>query len=423
MALGVPVDAPKGHRGESIGAPECLSRWSKAVEQTHLFLERLRAYPEGQVRHVLLRFCLDACRVVHLLRSTEYEEAGDSPASLRARLQEATQDLLGTGISESIWEQVCLPIRLGGLGISDPHVVQPSARIAALVNLGRNGTSAVGIPADVLLTPAPDLQVTLSKLQAQLGSNIDPLERWVLGTSTLASATDEHATQKWWAERVYDIQSQQLDSQGPARDRTRRMCQKGTVATGWLSVVPSRVRHTDIPDADFRLLLKWWLGLPILPTGAVLLGCPLCQASLDPFGDHFVCCEQNGCTKRHNAFRNAFFAVCVQHGLAAEMEAECVTGRRPADILLLQWSRGQHVAVDFVCSHPAGLAEHPLVVDNAAKHCNRVEALKVRKDGPPCEEMGWGFSPFAMSTWGGLGSSAKAVLFEVTKRATADLKG
>ena len=34
-----------------------------------------------------------------------------------------------------------------------------------------------------------------------------------------------------------------------------------------------------------------------------------------------------------------------------------------------------------------------------------------------------GFSPFALSTWGGLGTSAKTVLFEVTKRATADLQG
>ena len=32
-------------------------------------------------------------------------------------------------------------------------------------------------------------------------------------------------------------------------------------------------------------------------------------------------------------------------------------------------------------------------------------------------------SPLATSTWGGLGSSAKAVLFEVAKRVTADLQG
>ena len=81
------------------------------------------------------------------------------------------------------------------------------------------------------------------------------------------------------------------------------------------------------------------------------------------------------------------------------------------------------MAVDFVCTHPTGLAQYPLVADNAARHCNQAEARKVQMDGPPCEAKGWGFSPFATSTWGGLGSSAKAVLFEVTKRATADLEG
>ena len=423
-ALGVPIDAPEGVPGRApFVAPECLLKWGKAVEQTGVILESLRAYPEGQVRHALLRYCLDACRVVHLLRSTAHEEAGDSPAILRARLQEATQDLLGTGISEDIWEQVCLPIRLGGLGISDPHIVQPGARVAALVNLDMCGTVAVGVPKKVLDTQAPDLHITLQKLQAQLGPNQEPVSSWILGNQTFASATNDHATQKWWAEQVYEVQSQRLDAKGSARDRTRRACQKGPVASGWLSALPSKTQQTNIPDTEFRLLLRWWLRLPILPTGYTLPGCPLCKESIDPFGDHFVCCEQNGCTQRHNAFRNAFFAVCVRYGMAVEKEAPCVAGRRPADILLLQWSRGQHVAVDFVCTHPAGLAEHPLVADNAAKHCNRAETRKVKVDGPPCEEKGWGFSPFAMSTWGGLGSSAKAVLFEVTKRATADLKG
>ena len=112
-ALGVPIDAPKGAPGrDPTVAPECLRRWEQAVEQTCLILERLRAYPEGQVRKDLLQYSLDACRVVHLLRSTELEDAGQSPAVLRAKLQEATQDLLGTGLSEDALEQVCLPICL-----------------------------------------------------------------------------------------------------------------------------------------------------------------------------------------------------------------------------------------------------------------------------------------------------------------------
>ena len=280
-----------------------------------------------------------------------------------------------------------------------------------------------GVPAEVLFTLAPDTHQTLLRLQAQLGPNMDPLSSWILDISTLASATQQHATQKWWAEQVSTAQSQRLDQQGSVRDRVRRACQKGPVATGWLRTLPSTSRRTDIPDTHFRLLLRWWLGLPILPAGVTLPGCPLCRGSIDPFGDHFVCCELNGCAQRHNAFRNTFHALCVRSGIAVEKEAECVAGRRPADILLLQWSRGEHVAVDFVCTHPAGLAQHPLVVDNASRHCNQAEAMKVREDSAPCEAKGWGFSPFAVSTWGGLGSSAKAVLFEVTKRATADLKG
>ena len=295
--------------------------------------------------------------------------------------------------------------------------------MAALINLGMEGPSAVGVPANVLATPAPDLRDTMMRLQSQLGPNMEPLAGWLLGTVPLATATKEHATQKWWAEQVSTIQSQRLEAKGTVRDRTRLACQKGPLATGWLRALPNRALQTEFPDVEFRLLLRWWLGLPILPAGVTLPGCPLCKDAIDPFGDHFVCCESNGCAQRHNAFRNAFFAMCVRYGMAAELEAECLAGRRPADVLLLQWSRGQHVAIDFVCTHPAGLANHPLVVDQASKHCNQAEARKVRADGPPCEAKGWGFSPFALSTWGGLGSSAKAVLFEVTKRATADLKG
>ena len=422
-ALGVPLDAPKGLRTDPLVAPECEAKWQKAVGQTNLLLERLRLYPESQVRLTLLRYCLDACRVVHLLRSTQVEEAGTHPAFLRAKLQEAVQDLLALGVTEATWEQVCLPTRLGGLGISDPTFVQPAARLAALLNLQAKGTDSVGVPPHALATPAVDLPATLARLQAQVGPNMDPLAGWIDGSTSLASATEPHTTQKWWAVQVSEAQSRRHDAKGSVRDRTRLACQKGSVATGWLRALPNKAKRSDIPDCEFRLLLRWWLGLAILPTGATLPGCPLCGDALDPYGDHFVCCERNGNTQRHDAFRDAFLAVCVRNGVAVQKEAECLDKRRPADVLLLNWSRGQHVAIDFVCTHPAGVANHPLVVENTTKHCTQAEVLKVRADAPACEAKGWGFSPFAISTWGGLGSSAKSVLFEVTKRITADLQG
>jgi len=145
-----------------------------------------------------------------------------------------------------------------------------------------------------------------------------------------------------------------------------RLAKQGTVNI-------HKTQNTYIPDSESRLLLRWWLGIPILPQGTALPECPLCKDTLDPYEDHFVCCKRNGSSQRHHAFRDAFFAVCAQHNVAVVKEAECLASRRPADILFMNWSRGRHVAVDFVCTHPAGVAQHPLVVE----HCNQAETQKV----------------------------------------------
>ena len=87
-----------------------------------------------------------------------------------------------------------------------------------------------------------------------------------------------------------------------------------------------------IPDDDFKLLIRWHLGIPILPLGVQLPPCPLCQEAIDPYEDHFVTCSLNGCKQRHD------------HTLGILM-------LRPADVLLMHWEGGRHAAVDLVISH------------------------------------------------------------------------
>ena len=73
--LGVPIDFP--------GSSErTANHWASTVDKSAILLERLRLVPEGQIQHALLRYCLDACRVVHLQRSTIVERARDAPTRL-----------------------------------------------------------------------------------------------------------------------------------------------------------------------------------------------------------------------------------------------------------------------------------------------------------------------------------------------------
>ena len=280
------------------------------------------------------------------------------------------------GMPDSAWTQATLPMRLGGLGIRCPLQTQPAARVAALVGIEMFGRERVGVPDVALSLAAPDLISTIGTLREQLGPNFEPLAAWHANPSQLASATIDHASQHWWAEQVAMEQRSRLCQSGTARDMARLRSQDGPVANGWMSVLPSKALRTDIPDVDFRMLLRWWLGLPLLPTGCTLPGCPLCEEPVDPFGDHFVCCSKNGLTRRHNALRDAIFDVLMQSAIPAAKEVTSRNRRRPADILLVAWERGRDVAVDLTVTHPLSLSAHPIVVDNVQRHCRRAETAK-----------------------------------------------
>ena len=113
ILLGVPIDFPGSMQRTS-------SHWAATVEKSRCLLDRLRLFPDGQIQHALLRYCLDACRVMHLQRSTVLQRAGAAPQSLREALQQAAEDLLGMGMNDLTWSQVTLPLRHGGLGLRTP---------------------------------------------------------------------------------------------------------------------------------------------------------------------------------------------------------------------------------------------------------------------------------------------------------------
>ena len=88
-------------------------------------------------------------------------------------------------------------------------------------------------------------------------------------------------------------------------------------------------------------------------------------------------------------------------------------GDWPADILLLAWDKGKDVCVDITITSPTSLDACPYNIDGARRHLNAHEKEKRSKQLAQCEGMGWGHHPAAYSPWGGQGTAAKSLLFEV----------
>ena len=165
--------------------------------------------------------------------------------------------------------------------------------------------------------------------------------------------------------------------------------------------------------------------MPLLSQEAAGVACPQCKEPCDAFGDHLVSCRRNHLLARHTGVQDALLRIlegaripCLREQGVGEEGNE-----RPTDILLLHWQRGTDAAVDITVTHAAQPGEYTLTEEKMARHVKGAEELKVRKNGPLCDRLGWSCVPFGMDTWGTLGPSARSCWQQVVKRATAALEG
>jgi hypothetical protein len=136
-----------------------------------------------------------------------------------------------------------------------------------------------------------------------------------------------------------------------------------------------------------------------------------------------VTCAKNGMSRRHNSVRDCWGDLLRQSVVPHVKEASSTSNDRPADLLLVGFSRGLDWALDFTVTSPCTLDQYPLTPGTARKHVSLAENAKSAHNQASCDHMRWECCPMAYSVWGGEGPGAKRVFYEVLRRATADLQG
>ena len=186
---------------------------------------------------------------------------------------------------------------------------------------------------------------------------------------------------------------------------------------------PSAGEGSRIMPQQYQLLLKWHLGLPILPSHWAGAGCPRCGAALDVFGDHAVSCQKGLSATRHHGVVNHFCQMLCAAKVPYERESACLgDARRPADVLLKAWDGRKDMAVDVTVVHalnPSG----DLTVAGAQRVFQNAHAKKTKDYSGPCESAGIDFQPAVFDTWGGGHLGTPSFVKAVVKRAAAALVG
>ena len=124
--LGSPVGPPYFEASEAMKVPE----------QARRLCERLALVGDPHVQFVILRKCLTACRMSHLIRTMLPQHTDEACRAFDAILAAALESTLTTPLDERAFAQATLPVSLGGLGIQASSHRRPSPAPCAPSSVG-----------------------------------------------------------------------------------------------------------------------------------------------------------------------------------------------------------------------------------------------------------------------------------------------
>jgi len=167
-------------------------------------------------------------------------------------------------------------------------------------------------------------------------------------------------------------------------------------AGDWLVTAPIPGLGLSMPSDNFRMALKFRLGLPLFDAGST---CPatsksgdVCGEDLDVFGDHALCCHY-GTSRvfRHNNLRDILGHAARGAGLAAVVieKKNQITGsnQKPGDITVQQYHRGfSSTAFDVTVTHPLQKNYIEVANDEAGVAAQAAHDNKLKKALKACEE-------------------------------------
>ena len=192
-------------------------------------------------------------------------------------------------------------------------------------------------------------------------------------------------------------------------------------ASAWLSVTPSPSMGLHLELSEFQVVMKWWLGIPV----AQGQSCSQCNAALDAYGHHALCCKLGGdVVSHHNRLRDIFNDFCHTACLASQLQMGGWSRDRihPAYVLVPNWVLGKPAAFDLsVTSTPnAQICQEACATPGSAALAALIRKHQVNDER--CRDLGWACFPFVVETYGCWGTEAIQALSRLATHLSTRLR-
>ena len=219
----------------------------------------------------LLQKTASACTVEYLLQSlTNSPIVADLAQQTSTLARKSLATVVGCdNVADDKWMHASIPARLGGLGIRDPLVIAPCARLASLVNVA-------------------ELGITLGASQTYISDETEKAIRTYmerLGTVERPELRPSKDLQKELTQPFYQRMMDRLMREGDPITQLRLNSLSTRHALAW--VTAAAVVKTLSPK-EACAALRWVLGIPFRDCPYI---CPDCGSPADSIGVHAVTCH------------------------------------------------------------------------------------------------------------------------------------
>ena len=164
------------------------------------------------------------------------------------------------------------------------------------------------------------------------------------------------------------------------------------------------------------MAIKWWLGIPV----AQGQSCSQCNAALDAYGHHALCCKLGGdVVSLHNRLGDIFNDFCHRACLAPQLEMGGWSREhtRPADVLVPNWVLGKLAAFDLSVTSMLNAQIFQEACVTAGSAALTAQIGKHRVNDEKGRELGWVcIPPLVVETYRCWGTEAIQALSRLATR-------
>jgi hypothetical protein len=387
-------------------------RVSKCVDDIKLIMSNNFT---PQISLLLLRSCLGMTKLNYTWRTTHPSLLTEPSSELEATIVDALRQIVvakGPRFGKFQTSLASLPASLGGIGIPLPSQIRHFAFVASF--MGSRSVQQEIISTLPVHLPPSLVELTDSYYSVCHQNRIEDIKKELL----LPHNKLQHIMAEGFFSNLRDSLRASLHSTLLPGDRIEdkltafdSMCEP--LAYQWLFVMPNVGLHQVMNPKEYRAALALRLLIPILPNP---MPCPAerCKCTLDRYGYHTLACNGVGNLRkrRHDIVRDALFDIALAADFRPRKDADIQVPDdrghmlRPGD-LVVEGDDYLQTCVDVTVVAPI---KKKIPHSAVGVDVQLAEDYKIAKNFLACERSHFGFLPFAVDVFGGVGSKSEAFL-------------